>query len=60
MDNCSPRETAAYLTWLHWSQAGPTWSFGLPVCDATQPEYDGSLVLLHNLQKVRGMVGKFA
>lgn len=33
------------------SPAAPTWSFGLPVCDATQPEDDGSLVLLHNLQK---------
>lgn len=45
----------AVRTWDHLSQAVPTWSFGLPVCDATQPENDGSLVLLHNLQRRRGM-----
>lgn len=27
-----------------------TWSFGLPVCDAAQPEDDSALVLLHDLQ----------
>lgn len=26
-----------------------TWPFGLPVCDAAQPEDDGALVLLHDL-----------
>lgn len=27
-----------------------TWPFGLPVCDAAQPEDDSALVLLHDLQ----------
>lgn len=26
-----------------------TWSFGLPVCDASQSKDNGSLVLLNNL-----------
>lgn len=28
-----------------------TWPFGLPVCDAAQPEDDSALVLLHDLQE---------
>lgn len=29
----------------------PTRPFGFPVCDSAQPEDDGTLVLLHNLQE---------
>ena len=36
--------------WLPRFEACTTWSFGLPVCDATQSEDDGALVLLNDLR----------
>lgn len=32
-----------------------TWSFGLPVCDASQSKHDGSFILLNNLQQKQSL-----